>query len=67
MKKMQNMISTDNSQLNIKNTVNCKIEGLSGLNNWLNSVSSEESRKSLIDKGIQEATLFYNNYQRTEM
>ena len=37
MKKMQNMISTDNSQLNIKNTVNCKIEGLSGLNNWLNS------------------------------
>ena len=52
MKKMQQEICTEREQKIVKNTVICNIESLSGFNNWINALSSEEMRSVLIEKGM---------------
>lgn len=58
MKKMQLEICTDAKQPNVKHTVSCNIEGLSGLNNWLLTVATEDTRAKLIADGEKQGTLF---------
>ena len=58
MKKMQLEICTDAKQPNVKHTVSCNIEGLSGLNNWLMTVATEDTRAKLIADGEKQGTLF---------
>jgi predicted acylesterase/phospholipase RssA len=61
MKKMQLDISTEPRQREIKHIVMCKIEGLSGLNNWIMAMASEEARASLIANGEEQAKEFCNS------
>ena len=57
MRKMHCSIDTERHQTEIKNTVKCYIEGLDGLPQWLEALSNEEMRKSLIEKGAEQAQL----------
>ena len=57
-KKMQREICTEKTQPVIKNIVNCKIEGLAGLGNWLKSVATEDTRRQLVERGIEEGKQF---------
>lgn len=60
MRKMHCSIDTERHQTEIKNTVKCYIEGLDGLPQWLEALSNEEMRKSLIEKGAEQAHLIIN-------
>ena len=55
MRKMHCSIDTERHQTEIKNTIKCYIEGLDGLPQWLEALSNEEMRKSLIEKGADNA------------
>ena len=59
MRKMHCSIDTERHQTEIKNTVKCYIEGLDGLPQWLEALSNEEMRKSLIEKGAEQAQLIF--------
>lgn len=65
MKKMQYEISSDHKQREVKHTVNCELEGLSGLNNWLINLSTAEMREALILKGVEQAKSFCRCYKNT--
>ena len=56
--QMQREICTEKTQPVIKNIVNCKIEGLAGLGNWLKSVATEDTRRQLVERGIEEGKQF---------
>ena len=56
MRKMHCSIDTERHQTEIKNTIKCYIEGLDGLPQWLEALSNEEMRKSLIEKGAEHAS-----------
>jgi predicted acylesterase/phospholipase RssA len=58
MKKMQREICTEQQQRTVKHTVRCNIEGLAGLKNWLNAFSTEEMRRSIIARGVEQGKLF---------
>ena len=60
MRKMHCSIDTERHQTEVKNTIKCYIEGLDGLPQWLEALSNEEMRKSLIEKGAEQAHLNYN-------
>ena len=57
MRKMHCSIDTERHQIEVKNTIKCYIEGLDGLPQWLEALSNEEMRKSLIEKGAEQAQL----------
>ena len=56
MRKMHCSIDTERHQTEVKNTIKCYIEGLDGLPQWLEALSNEEMRKSLIEKGAEYAS-----------
>jgi len=58
MRKMQKHINTEFTQEDIKNTVCCFIEDLEGIDAWIKSVSTEELRADLIERGWQAAIKF---------
>ena len=58
MRKMQKHINTEFTQEYIKNTVCCFIEDLEGIDAWIKSVSTEELRADLIERGWQAAIKF---------
>lgn len=62
MRKMQASIDTERHQVEIKNTVQCQIENLEGVEQWLHSLSNEDLRKALIDKGAAQAAAFFANF-----
>jgi NTE family protein len=57
-RKMQGEICTESNQTVIKNIVNCKVEGLSNVSDWLSAVATEEMRALLIEKGEEQGRLF---------
>ena len=61
IKKMHLSIDTERHQPEIKHTVKFEIKGLEGLSRWLEALSNEEMRKSLIDEGSATAGLLLQN------
>lgn len=58
--KMNREIDTEVEQGEIKNTVRCLIEGLNGLPAWFDALSSEKVREQLIERGSNQAKIFYD-------
>ena len=56
--KMKREIDTEEAQGEIKNTVRCIIEDLDGLPAWMEALSTELLRKTLIERGERHAQLF---------
>ena len=42
----------------VKNTVRCTCENISGFDKWLNVLSNKDMRTNLISSGINQAKLF---------
>ena len=51
MNKLISALSTETKQLEIKNTVNCVMDGLDDFDKWLEALSSEELRAKSIERG----------------
>jgi predicted acylesterase/phospholipase RssA len=58
-KKMQREICTEKSQKVIKNIVECKVEGLSNMSDWINAVATQDTRAVLIEQGEAEGKRYY--------
>jgi len=58
LRKMQRAIDSEPDQDEVKHTVRCLIEDLDGFPAWMRSLSTEENRTKLIDKGEAQAKLF---------
>ena len=57
-RKMQCEICTESKQTVIKNIVNCHVDGLTNVSEWLTAVATGEMRASLIEKGKEQGMLF---------
>ena len=62
LKKMHASIDSEPLQKQIKNTITTHVSDLDGLGSWLKALSTEEMRKSLIDKGAQDAEEFFKSF-----
>jgi predicted acylesterase/phospholipase RssA len=60
-KKMQYEICTEEKQTRIKNIVHCKVEGLAGVGQWLNAISTGEARAKLMEQGMADGKQFLNS------
>lgn len=65
-RKIHREIDTENNQGEIKNTVRCLIEELDGLPAWLNALSCESQRERLIERGANQAKIFYDYMEFSE-
>ena len=59
-RKMNREIDTEVEQGEIKHTVRCLIEELNGLPAWYDALSSEKNRRQLIERGSNQAKIFYD-------
>ena len=57
-RKMQCEICTESKQTVIKNIVNCHVDGLTNVSEWLTAVATGEMRALLIEKGEEQGKLF---------
>jgi predicted acylesterase/phospholipase RssA len=64
MKKMHYEISSTEQQREVMYTVGCKLEGLTGVGNWITALSSAEMREKLIENGEEQGKLFLNNIKK---
>jgi predicted acylesterase/phospholipase RssA len=60
LKKMHAHIDSEPHQKEIKNTITTNVHDLDGLGSWLKALSTEEMRKTLIEKGYDDADIFFN-------
>lgn len=62
-RKLQRMIVKENrpTSSSSKYTVVCVVRNLMNLNDWMNVVLNEDSRRNLINEGDNSATKFYND------
>jgi predicted acylesterase/phospholipase RssA len=51
MNKLISALSTETKQIEIKNTINCVMDGLDDFDKWLEALSSEELRTKSIERG----------------
>jgi predicted acylesterase/phospholipase RssA len=51
MNKLISALSTETKQIEIKNTINCVMDGLDDFDKWLEALSSEELRAKSIERG----------------
>jgi predicted acylesterase/phospholipase RssA len=58
IKKAQASIDTEPEQTDIKYTVNCLMEDLEDFGKWADALNSGDKRKSIIEKGRNQADLF---------
>ncbi len=56
--KMRDEIDPRDKHKDLKNIVICLCDNLHGFNSWLDALSNKDFRKSLIDKGILQGTMF---------
>jgi predicted acylesterase/phospholipase RssA len=64
MKKMQYKIASHDKQREVTHTVKCKLEGITGMSNWLQALSTAEMREKLIENGIEQGKLFLNTIKK---
>ena len=57
-KKMQCEICTEEQQSQIKNIVHCRVDGLTGLSQWLTAINTEEARMKLMEQGADAGKRF---------
>ena len=58
IRKMQREIDTESKQMDVKYTVRCIIENMTDFSDWIIAMNTEESRTSMIEKGLNHAKLF---------
>jgi len=58
IRKMQREIDTESKQMDVKYTVRCIIENMTEFSDWIIAMNTEESRTSMIEKGLNHAKLF---------
>jgi predicted acylesterase/phospholipase RssA len=58
MKKLISALSTENKQIEIKNTVHCTMDGLDSFDMWVEALSNKELRLKSVEKGYKEAEMF---------
>lgn len=58
LKKMRDEIDPREDVSQVKNTVRCTCENISGFDKWLNVLSNKDMRTNLISSGINQAKLF---------
>lgn len=65
-KKMRDEIDPRDKHPDLKNTVKCLCENLSGLDSWFEALTNKNMRKDLINNGISQANIFleYKNYDK---
>ena len=51
MNKLISALSTETKQIEIKNTINCVMDGLDDFDKWVEALSSEELRAKSIERG----------------
>ena len=61
VRRMQSSICTEKHQPDIKNIIKCKINDICDLKDWYPSVSTPESRRSLVISGETQANDWINN------
>lgn len=66
IRKMQREIDTESKQRDVKYTVRCIIENMTDFTDWMVAINTEESRTSMIQKGLHQAELFLS-YMMTQM
>jgi hypothetical protein len=59
MKKMQGEICSEKDQPIIKNLVECEVEGLTSMSDWITAISTEEMRATLVAKGEAEGARYF--------
>jgi predicted acylesterase/phospholipase RssA len=64
IRKMQREIDTGPKQKDVKYTVRCIIENMNDFSNWIEAISTEESRSSMIEKGLHHAELFLSYVEK---
>ena len=57
-KKMQCEICTEDQQVQIKNIVYCRVDGLAGFAQWLNAISTADARTKLVEQGMADGKRF---------
>ena len=57
-KKMRDEIDPVNKHPDLKNTVRCLCENLTGLDSWFTAITDKNMRKNLINKGLSQADIF---------
>jgi len=57
-KKMQWEICTEEKQVQIKNIVHCRVEGLTGFTQWLTAINTAEARAKLMEQGMADGQRF---------
>lgn len=65
-KKMRDEIDPIDKHPDLKNTVKCLCENVSGLDSWFEVLTNQNMRKDLINNGISQANIFleYKNYDK---
>lgn len=58
LKKMRDEIDPVNKHPDLKNTVRCLCENLTGLDSWFTAITDKNMRKNLINKGLSQADIF---------
>ena len=58
LSKMARVISSEEKQEEVKNTVRCLVEDLNGLPSWFEAVSTKEMRAKLVERGRHQGKLF---------
>ena len=51
MTKLISALSTETKQIEIKNTINCVMDGLDDFDKWVEVLSNEELREKSIERG----------------
>jgi predicted acylesterase/phospholipase RssA len=58
LQKMQSSLDTELEQENVKYTIKCVIEDLSGFDKWFEALSNETLRRNIIENGYKQADDF---------
>ena len=58
LKKTQASIDSEPNQIKIKYTVQCLVDELSHFSKWIEALSQEKNRRSVIEKGYNQAKVF---------
>jgi len=65
LKKMETSLDTEPEQTEIKYTIKCFIEELSGFDKWVEALSNETIRRNIIENGYKQANVFLDSLSET--
>jgi len=66
IKKMQLSLDTEGEQIEVKHMVRCLIDDLSSFDKWADTINNEETRKSILENGYNQAELFISSIKEED-